>query len=383
MERFQDQPWYALGGDAPFYSSNLPGNIALGEAEEELYYRRMREKPVAFPKLHQDLRDSADSASASTERFNVGPGCRGACIDTLYREIGGRAPEYFVPLQDANLQNIFEQGSGLVPISEVASSLKPKRGAKEHYVPFKDATVADIFRPGSGSVPITITIDSLKNSRTGQRKNKEHLTVTQAFALFHPRPGGSSIEYLDAAGVKAALSNFAVRMGGAGQNMGQKIKQYAATLKLGQVPASIAAMFKKNAGTAGAVPAVVISNPAGAKEYLLPDSKMTTHQGIRLLQTRGSLERFTPNKVLTVNDAYKLFQPKFTERMTGGDVSYLRNQIFSPKPLRPEHLSDPRFLPFTALVHYQVGSDVNDIDRLYGTKDQRINYPKYTDLLRN
>jgi len=43
---------------------------------------------------------------------------------------------------------------------------------------------------------------------------------------------------------------------------------------------------------------------------------------------------------------------------------------------------DPRFMPYTALVNYQVGSDVMDIDRVYGTVAQRRVYPKYTDLVK-
>lgn len=41
---------------------------------------------------------------------------------------------------------------------------------------------------------------------------------------------------------------------------------------------------------------------------------------------------------------------------------------------------DPRFVPFNALVHYDTDSDVNTIDRVYGTVEQKIQYPKLTDL---
>jgi hypothetical protein len=44
-------------------------------------------------------------------------------------------------------------------------------------------------------------------------------------------------------------------------------------------------------------------------------------------------------------------------------------------------MSDPRFLPETALVHYQVGSDITDIDRVYSTASQQIPYPTYFDLI--
>jgi hypothetical protein len=48
----------------------------------------------------------------------------------------------------------------------------------------------------------------------------------------------------------------------------------------------------------------------------------------------------------------------------------------------PGSTSDPRFMPYTALVNYQVGSDTMDIDRVYGTVAQRRTYPKYTDLVK-
>ena len=41
---------------------------------------------------------------------------------------------------------------------------------------------------------------------------------------------------------------------------------------------------------------------------------------------------------------------------------------------------DPRFTPFNAMIHYDIDSDVNTIDRTYGTVEQKIRYPKLTDL---
>lgn len=41
---------------------------------------------------------------------------------------------------------------------------------------------------------------------------------------------------------------------------------------------------------------------------------------------------------------------------------------------------DPRFVPFNALVHYDTDSDVNTIDRVYGTVTQKIRYPEIADL---
>lgn len=42
--------------------------------------------------------------------------------------------------------------------------------------------------------------------------------------------------------------------------------------------------------------------------------------------------------------------------------------------------TDPRFVPFNSLIHYNVDSDVNTIDRVYGTVAQQMRYPKLTDL---
>lgn len=42
--------------------------------------------------------------------------------------------------------------------------------------------------------------------------------------------------------------------------------------------------------------------------------------------------------------------------------------------------TDPRFVPFNSLIHYDIDSDVNTIDRVYGTVEQQRRYPKLTDL---
>lgn len=41
---------------------------------------------------------------------------------------------------------------------------------------------------------------------------------------------------------------------------------------------------------------------------------------------------------------------------------------------------DPRFIPYNTLINYQVGSDTVDIDRVYGTVDQKIRYPEWVHL---
>ncbi len=51
---------------------------------------------------------------------------------------------------------------------------------------------------------------------------------------------------------------------------------------------------------------------------------------------------------------------------------------FAPYPGEP----DPRFLPYTALISYEIGSNINEITRLYGTVQQKITYPTYTNMMK-
>lgn len=48
-----------------------------------------------------------------------------------------------------------------------------------------------------------------------------------------------------------------------------------------------------------------------------------------------------------------------------------------------EHFAkdDPRFLAGTGLIYYELDSISNTIDRTYGTVDQKVHYPKFTDLV--
>src|SRR5271170_692219 len=41
-----DGPWY--GSDVPYYAENDPGNVALGENNEIMYYRSMEERPLEY-----------------------------------------------------------------------------------------------------------------------------------------------------------------------------------------------------------------------------------------------------------------------------------------------------------------------------------------------
>jgi hypothetical protein len=43
--------------------------------------------------------------------------------------------------------------------------------------------------------------------------------------------------------------------------------------------------------------------------------------------------------------------------------------------------TDPRFLPQSAQIYYETDSQVEDIDRLYGTVSQKIDYPKFANFI--
>jgi len=88
----------------------------------------------------------------------------------------------------------------------------------------------------------------------------------------------------------------------------------------------------------------------------------------------AGVSRFTENLVVKPNGKYE------------GRATY--NVLSVPAAAGvskfTEHLSsepDPRFLVGAGDLYYNVGSDINEITRVYGTVDQRITYPKYTDAV--
>jgi hypothetical protein len=120
----------------------------------------------------------------------------------------------------------------------------------------------------------------------------------------------------------------------------------------------------------------------------LPNSELATH-----------LSRFESfNSPLTVMHAaamFKMKQPVPASKLKQPLRAKEMFMWFKPKPsvsvklMRSGKTSesyttsgpDPRFAPYNALVNYQVGSDTVDIDRVYGTAGQRIDYPKFTKLI--
>lgn len=62
-------------------------------------------------------------------------------------------------------------------------------------------------------------------------------------------------------------------------------------------------------------------------------------------------------------------------------INTSRREHFLENANDAAYSTDPRFLVGTAELHFNVGSDVNDITRVYGTVDQRRYYPKLTDYI--
>jgi hypothetical protein len=58
MESFSDEPWYGL--DVPFYASNDPGDLALGDAAEENYYRRDPANERLYQSSASELADNPE-----------------------------------------------------------------------------------------------------------------------------------------------------------------------------------------------------------------------------------------------------------------------------------------------------------------------------------
>ncbi len=80
----------------------------------------------------------------------------------------------------------------------------------------------------------------------------------------------------------------------------------------------------------------------------------------------------------------------FTDNVVRGSITLLDSirgygPSFEVKGSGREHLmtihDDPRFLPFSVATTYDVGDDVQTIDRTYGTVEQGLRYPKYTELV--
>jgi hypothetical protein len=83
-ERFMDDPWYT--GEMPYYVSNNPGKLALGEANKANFYRSIRKNPASIaspattntppsgPSLAlatgASTQSDAVSTNAATERFS-------------------------------------------------------------------------------------------------------------------------------------------------------------------------------------------------------------------------------------------------------------------------------------------------------------------------
>jgi hypothetical protein len=290
--------WYS--GDVPYYAMNQPGNVTLGEEENEMFYRRLREKPIAPSSFDEPPSVKLLGEEIGVERLSSK--CNGACIDRYY--------------------SVMKEGMSAAPVKRSSVSTKLPATLAQAYALFQPRAeylnlfsvdahnsklenfidTYDIFQPGSSAIPI-----QLPNKKIEYLGPGDQLTLRQAYALFQPKNVLTKASALQ-------MENMSDPM-----NMGNMYD-----------------LFRRR-------PEV----------------------SLQLFQLRGSSSKEHMNTSL------------------GVDSQVAACQLFL-KEVGREHMtsdSDPRFLPYTALINHQVGSDIVDIDRVYGTKAQKIRYPKYTDLL--
>jgi hypothetical protein len=317
-----DNPWYA--GD-PFYATNNPGSIALGETENDLYYNRKYEVPIMFP-----------------ERFSPSPDCKGACLER-YRNVN----------------------------------------KKERFVP--TANFDDIFSAGSAKMPLFVEPAPMKKEYLSSTAN---ISVGDAYTLFKPQDHLGKFEYMSLFSVDAHMDRV------------EKLTDQ-----------ELYDVFQ----TGSAKDTIMLVSPKGKKEYLRASDALTLDKAFKLFEPKSpfAVEALS-SAPATMDQMYKLFTPRKEvgiEKMSSsiGVASQVRAakiflneigkpgsgsgldskkdlDIFKPGSINREHMTqgkDPRFMPFNALVHYQIGSDAVDIDRVYGTVAQKRDYPKYTDLIKS
>jgi len=330
LENMMDEPYYATSD--PYYATNQPGNIALGEGEEELYYRR--EKPLIFPDIAKrslsrpmapedqmaipppDPPQLLASFATVVRKENLvsqpSPSCKGACLDRFYSVMGS-----------SNRSNALFQ----------AGSATPRIIFKKEYF--------NISSP---------------------------LSVSQAYKYFQPKSGVEHFALLNPDSHVRRLENLTDM-------------QINKLFQLGSIYPTI----------------VLLSPENGKKEHIVASNQLTLGQAYKLLQPRNPLTRSAAMKLegmsntISLGQAYKLFEPKkdvrIEEMSTGVSIdAQVRSCDLFLKEIRnkKEHMTskDPRFIPYNALVKFQIGSDIVDIDRVYGTVAQKANYPKYTDMLK-
>jgi hypothetical protein len=169
-EHMHDDPWY--GGYGPYYASNNPGNVALGEAENELYYRRQTETPVIFPKLEGMVAKTSGKSNGKSAN------CRGACAkrymyvqERMKPDAGmsiAQAYQLFMPNKRHEHMALMNSGDHITRL--------------EH---MEDADMYKLFQSGSGVAKLQINYGNGSESFSPSAQ----LTWPDAVKLFTPKSG--------------------------------------------------------------------------------------------------------------------------------------------------------------------------------------------------
>jgi hypothetical protein len=307
MEHYIDDPWYA--SHEPWYESRNPGNVELGQNEEDMYYRMLDRNAPLFPNLlvndahrHQEAL-TVDEAIALFEPREVNQQAMqsrrlpGGCTRILKHTRGGRCENFKCPthLMDAFLCNPRNACDVKKALDNEGIDRGDCRCGSDKYSLFDPVVerFSPIFKPNAHSALF------------------EYLTVGKAAKVFQHKP-----HELLKVNPHAPLTRA----------LGHKIFKPCETM--------------------------LTNSQANMLKLAFAPHTADNSYARNLYTARGkSFEH------LNTNAAKKLFIPG------------------------REELTDPRFLPDIAKVNYH-GSNVMDIDRVYGTTAQKTRYPTYTDMMK-
>lgn len=198
-EEFGDgDPWY--GGSTPYYAMNNPGNVALGEMEDELYYRRLDEKPVMVGSLKPSKQAAA--AASTTERLSgPSPLCKGACLDRYNKIFSGaktvKTTEHYnpkAPLSTVQAFKLLQTRSNVnVGLEYLKNERAPLASLSAHQARLEGMNEnidnTNIFKAGSGSVPMMVfTTQSRQGTKKEYLAPSSPMTLEQAYKIFEPKP---------------------------------------------------------------------------------------------------------------------------------------------------------------------------------------------------
>lgn len=340
MEHYFDDPWYALS--VPYYEST-PGNVELGENNESMYYRMLDKHQPLFPNL--PLREGLtvgeaialfeprriNEAAGPQHRLPFGCGTRCNCGCHILKHTRGGPPlghKYGGTFLGSQKQRGYEDFKCPTGLSD-AFLCDPRNACDVNKVVNDEGIDRGDCRCGCDRYDI---FDSVRSDKCGNMEGFkvfqpnahaglfEHLTVAKAAKMFQPKHNASIKTY-----VHAPLT----------EELGKKLFKPRETMLSNSQASMLKLAFEPH--TAG-------------NSYL---SNVNAIRG----KSYENLSRVS---------ATNLFIP--TVRA-------------NTKRAR-EDLTDPRFLPDIAKVNYQLGSNVMDIDRVYGTTAQQARYPAYVDTMK-